>query len=310
MQDSSRRSIIRPGTALYNALQWAFFPMVLVLTPWLIYRLINNGGSVAITTYVVAVAVGLIFWLAEWLIPFKEKWNHSHDDIGNDVVSGVIAYILLPIFLKPMFIALLAGGAAWLSTQYGGTIWPSHWPIVAQLILMLILGDAGRYWGHRLAHEVPVLWNFHAVHHSTKRLYWWNATRQHPVDKTWFMFTEMLFPVLLGADGIVLSMYFGVTVVCGFSQHCNINIKLGSLYYIFNVVDLHRWHHSKVIQQSNNNYGNNLIIFDRLFGTYFHPERQEDPNKHIDEIGLLNPDYPEDYLGQLAAPFKDGLDKK
>jgi len=82
MQDSSRRSIIRPGTALYNALQWAFFPMVLVLTPWLIYRLINNGGSVAITTYVVAVAVGLIFWLAEWLIPFKEKWNHSHDDIG------------------------------------------------------------------------------------------------------------------------------------------------------------------------------------------------------------------------------------
>jgi len=63
----------------------------------------------------------------------------------------------------------------------------------------------------------------------------------------------MLFPVLLGADGIVLSMYFGVTVVCGFSQHCNINLKLGPLYWIFNVVDLHRWHHSKVIQQSNNN---------------------------------------------------------
>ena len=75
------------------------------------------------------------------------------------------------------------------------------------------------------------------------------------------------------------------------------------------MVDLHRWHHSIEIGQSNNNYGNNLIIFDRFFGTYFHPERQIDPNQHIEEIGLQNPDYPQDYLGQLSAPFKNGLDK-
>jgi len=84
---------------------------------------------------------------------------------------------------------------------------------------------------------------------------------------------------------------------------------LGPLYWFFNVVDLHRWHHSKKIGESNNNYGNNLIIFDRLFGTYFHPERQVDPNLHIEEIGLLNPDYPENYLGQLKAPFQKGMDK-
>ncbi len=111
-----------------------------------------------------------------------------------------------------------------------GAIWPSDWPVVLQLLLVLVLRDAGRYWVHRLAYEAPFLWNFHAVHHSAERLYWWNATRQHPVDKTWFTFTKMLFPVLLGADGVVLSMYFGFTVVCGFSQHCNINLKLGWLY--------------------------------------------------------------------------------
>ena len=81
------------------------------------------------------------------------------------------------------------------------------------------------------------------------------------------------------------------------------------MYYFFNVVDLHRWHHSKEIQESNNNYGNNLIVFDRLFGAYFHPERQEVPSRQIEEIGLINPGYPEGYLGQLTAPFKDGLDK-
>ena len=302
-------SIIKKNSLLYKFIQFGFFPIMLVVTPYLIYILINNGGSVAITTYVVAVGVGLVFWLAEWLVPFKERWNHSHGDIGNDLVSGIVAYIILPIFLKPLFIALLAGGAAWLSVQWGGTIWPSDWPVVLQLILLLIVGDAGRYWGHRLAHTIPFLWNFHAIHHSAKRLYWWNATRQHPVDKTWFTFTEMVFPVLLGADGIVLSMYFGVTVVCGFSQHCNINLKLGPLYWFFNVVDLHRWHHSKIIGESNNNYGNNLIIFDRLFGTYFHPERQPQHNQKLGELGLLNPEYPQDYIGQLAAPFKKGLDK-
>ncbi|MFK7983322.1 MAG: sterol desaturase family protein [Saprospiraceae bacterium] len=303
------KNIIRENSALYHFVQWVFFPLVLIGTPAIIYLLVGNGSSVALTTYIVAVGVGLLFWLMEWLMPFKKHWNHSHGDIANDLTSGIIAYIILPIFLKPLYIALLAGGAVWLSVQWGGAIWPNDWPVIAQLILLLVIGDAGRYWGHRLAHTVPLLWNFHAVHHSTKRLYWWNATRQHPVDKAWFTFTEMLFPVLLGADGIVLSMYFGVTVVCGFSQHCNINLKLGPLYWFFNVVDLHRWHHSKKIGESNNNYGNNLIIFDRLFGTYFHPERQTDPNLHIEEIGLLNPDYPENYLGQLKAPFQKGMDK-
>ena len=62
-----------------------------------------------------------------------------------------------------------------------------------------------------------------------------------------------------------------------------IYLLVGPLYYLFNVVDLHRWHHSKEIQESNNNYGNNLIVFDRLFGIYFHPERQETPSRHIEE---------------------------
>ena len=113
-------SIIKKGSPFYHFFQWVFFPLMIVATPTIIYYLISNGSSIIVGTYVVAVAVGLVFWLAEWLIPFKEHWNHSHGDISNDVVSGVIAYIVLPIFLKPLFIALLAGAAAWLSMQWGG----------------------------------------------------------------------------------------------------------------------------------------------------------------------------------------------
>ncbi|MDG2448691.1 MAG: hypothetical protein P8M34_03605 [Saprospiraceae bacterium] len=58
-------SIIKKDSALYSFMQWAFFPLVLVGTPYIIYLLVSNGSSVAITTYVVAVAVGLVFLLAE-----------------------------------------------------------------------------------------------------------------------------------------------------------------------------------------------------------------------------------------------------
>ena len=293
----------------YPLAQWSIFPVALLAVPTAIYILISRGLSIPVATYTVVVMLGLLFWVFEWLMPYRKEWNTPKGDIKNDLISGTVAYVILPIFLKPLYIAMLAGVTAWLASSWGGSLWPSDWPLPLQLILMLLIGDAGRYWGHRLAHEVPFLWRFHAVHHSAKRLWWWNATRQHPVDKAWFQFTEMFFPILLGADGIVLSLYLGVTAVCGYSQHCNINLKLGPLYWFFNVVDLHRWHHSKNIAESDNNYGNNLIIYDRLFGTYYHPERQSQSHQQVGNIGLLNPDYPQNYLGQLAAPFKKGLDK-
>jgi len=295
---------------IYKTAQWALFPAALIGVPTLIYILLKQGTSIPIASYAVVVGLGFLFWLAEWSMPYRKEWNKPQDDFLNDIISGTVAYVILPIFLRPVYIALLAGITAWLAAQAGGSLWPSDWPVVAQLILLLIVADAGRYWGHRLAHEVPLLWRFHAVHHSPHRLWWWNATRAHPVDKAWFMFTELFFPILLGAEGIVLAMYLGVTAVCGYSQHCNINLKLGPLYWFFNVVELHRWHHSKDATQSDNNYGNNLIIYDRLFGTYFHPEHQGKPDDEVGTIGLLNPNYPQNYLGQLRAPFIKGLDKQ
>ena len=297
------------GNRFYGFLQWTLFPALLVGTPSAIYLLLESGASVPVATYVVIFALGLVFLAAEWLMPFKREWLRPQGDLRNDLISGAVAYGLLPMFLKPAYAALLAGAAAWMSTQFGGSLWPGDWPLPAQLVLLLLAGDAGRYWGHRLAHELPFLWRFHAVHHSAKRLWWWNATRQHPVDKAWFTFTELFFPILLGVDGTVVALYFGVTAVCGFSQHCNIDLKLGPLYWIFNVVELHRWHHSKLMVESDHNYGNNLIVYDRLFGTYYHPEQQESAPRSVEDIGLLNPNYPQNYLGQLTAPLSKGLDK-
>lgn len=295
--------------SVYKFFQWALFPILLFGAPTAIYLLLDNGMSVAVATYAVVLTLGVLFLVIERLMPYRREWNQLQGDLKNDLISGTIAYGILPIFLKPIYVALLAGATAWIAARTGGSAWPDTWPLAAQVVLLLLVADAGRYWGHRLAHEIPFLWRFHAVHHSATRLWWWNATRQHPVDKAWFMFTELFFPILLGVDGTVVALYFGVTVVCGFAQHCNIDLKLGPFYWIFNVVELHRWHHSKVPGESDNNYGNNLIIYDRLFGTCYHPERQQNSDRQVGDIGLINPDYPQNYLGQLLAPLTRGLDK-
>ena len=307
---TSQETIQTPRqSSVYRFFQAALFPTFLFGTPAAMYALIEAGVSIPIATYACILVLGMLYLLAEYLMPYRREWNKQQGDLSNDVISGTIAYGILPVFLKPIYVALLAGATAWIASQTGGSVWPSDWPITAQLVLLLLAGDAGRYWGHRLAHEVPFLWRFHAVHHSAKRLWFFNAFRQHPIDKAWFTFTELFFPILLGADGVVLSLYLGVTAVCGFAQHCNIDLKLGPFYWFFNVVDLHRWHHSKDVAESDNNYGNNLIVYDRLFGTYYHPEHQQKTTWQVGDIGLLNPNYPQHYLGQLVAPFQGDIDK-
>lgn len=294
---------------LYAPMQWLIFP-ALFLGPLLIaYQALQAGWSVPLVTYGTVIGLWTAVFVLERVMPYRRKWNETDGDVVNDMVSGGIAYGLLPIFLKPLYIALLAGITTWLANQMDGSVWPSDWPIWAQLALLLLAGDAGRYWGHRFAHTVPFLWRFHAVHHSATRLWFLNAIRQHPVDKAWFTFTELFFPIILGAHGDVITLYFIATLVCGTFQHTNMDVKIGPLYYLFNIVDLHRWHHSKEIKESDNNYGNNLIVYDILFGTRYLPK--DNGVRQVADIGLLNPHYPKHYLGQLIAPFRKGrLDKE
>ena len=43
-------------------------------------------------------------------------------------------------------------------------------PLIVETFLVLLVADLVQYWTHRGYHEIPFLWRFHAVHHSTKSL--------------------------------------------------------------------------------------------------------------------------------------------
>jgi sterol desaturase/sphingolipid hydroxylase (fatty acid hydroxylase superfamily) len=110
--------------------------------------------------------------------------------------------------------------------------------------------------------------------------------------------------LLLGVSETVLAMYFVFYSVNGFFQHCNIKLRLGFLNYLVSGPELHRWHHSKHTAESNHNYGNNLIVWDLVFGSWYLPR-----DRAVDELGLINRNYPMDFKSQMLTPFSKGLDK-
>lgn len=210
----------------------------------------------------------------------------------------VVGQLIIPRLWTPLQVVALTAVTAWLTQQAGQTLWPDDWPILAQLFLMLLIAEFGRYWVHRAAHRINRLWRFHAVHHSPNRLYFFNAGRFHPVEKLLFQLPEVAPFILLGTNVECIAMYFTFNGIHGLLQHSNVHIKAGWLNTIFSMTELHRWHHSQKPEESDNNYGNNLIIWDLVFGTYLNPKAQK-----VDTIGLLNAHYPKRYLDQLKAPF-------
>ena len=169
---------------------------------------------------------------------------------------------------------------------------------IAQLVVALAAGEFCYYWFHRATHTIPVLWRFHAVHHGAKRVYWMNAGRFHFIE---IFFGGLAFYIPLAffqpyPDVTIMIIAFsGIT---GFLEHINIDFRAGWLNYIFNTAQHHRWHHSKVVKESNTNYGKVLIIWDLLFGTFFLPKDRE-----VEEVGTVADDVPYDFLGQVKYPF-------
>jgi sterol desaturase/sphingolipid hydroxylase (fatty acid hydroxylase superfamily) len=173
--------------------------------------------------------------------------------------------------------------------------------LVAQLALALVVAELPQYWLHRWQHEREALWRFHAVHHSAPRLYWLNAARFHPVDLFLLYAVGYVPLVALGCPELVIALFLLFDAVFGMLQHSNIDVRLGPLNYVFSMAEPHRWHHSRVLDEANSNYGSNLIVWDLVFGTFFLPSDRQAPGN----IGIGDlPRFPSAYPAQLAAPFR------
>jgi sterol desaturase/sphingolipid hydroxylase (fatty acid hydroxylase superfamily) len=257
------------------------------------------GAPIATT---LAIGGGVLAIVAsEWVWPHERTWLRSHGDVTTDILHGSFSDYVCKQLVRAVTQGVSVLLAGMLATRFGGGLWPVAWPLVLQLALALLVVELAQYWLHRAEHHWDGLWRFHATHHSAPRLYWLNAARLHPVDAALLYLTSFTLLVVLGCPPIVIALFAVFDAVFGVIQHANIHLPLGPLSWVFSTPELHRWHHSRVLEEANANYGSNLIVWDLVFGSFFLPRDRRPP---ID-IGVADmPGFPQDYWGQLVSPFR------
>ena len=116
-------------------------------------------------------------------------------DLGFYFLSSLLPAVLLAV---PLALVAVAGQRL-LPELVPATL--AALPLWGKILLGLLIGEVGTYWGHRLSHEIAWLWRFHAVHHSTSHMYFLANTRTHPVDMVVTRLFGMTPLYLLGLAG-------------------------------------------------------------------------------------------------------------
>ena len=234
-------------------------------------------------------------WIVAWLFllerrfVYRAEWRLADGQIGPDLSHTLLNKGLVQLFIVTILTLGLIDGRA--------DSFMSFKPLWVQVLFGLVATELGLYWAHRIAHEWPLVWRFHAVHHSVERLWLVNTGRFHFVDSFLSVFASLPFLLLSGISMDAIIWVSAITAYIGILTHCNADMRCGWLNYVFNTPNLHRWHHSTDTQIANNNYGENLMLWDMLFGTYYHRA-----NEHVKTIGIRE-HMPEKFGAQLIVPF-------
>lgn len=286
---------LKKDSMLRTLIDYLIWPLVLVaaLIPTGIGIASGNGPLAFNITYFSL--AGLLFVL-ERIHPHERQWLKSDGQEVPDLVHTAFtkSFVqLLVVSLTWLGLATVVGG------EQGTGIWPNHWPMFFQVVLGLVVAEFGLYWAHRIAHEWMPLWWFHAVHHSSKKLWFFNTGRFHIIDTLKSMIFSAPLLALAGAPKDVVLWFGSITAYIGFLTHANIRVRCGWLNYVFNTPTLHRWHHSMDLREGNKNYGENLMLWDLVFGTYYDDTTRRPPA----DIGIKSA-MPKSFWGQVIEPFR------
>ncbi|MGA8330916.1 MAG: sterol desaturase family protein [Mycobacterium sp.] len=166
-----------------------------------------------------------------------------------------------------------------------------------QIVAGLAIAMVGGYAGHRAAHEVPLLWRFHRVHHSVREMDWLAASHLHPLDETFVRSAAVLPLYALGFGRLSLGAFIVLITLQAIFIHANVRMTFGPLRWVVATPQFHHWHHAQEPQAYNTNYAGEFPVLDALFGTLYLPADRWPAQYGVDDTE------PAGYLRQLAWPL-------
>ena len=179
-------------------------------------------------------------------------------------------------FLFPVLAASFAG----ICSQYNiGFLNYFNIPIWIALILAFLLLDLGIWLQHLLFHHISFLWRFHKIHHSDEEVDFTTGVRFHPLEIIISMIYKLILLAIIGPPVALVIIFEIVLNASSIFNHGNIKISKSfdiALRKLIVTPNMHRIHHSAEEKETNSNYGFNLSVWDKLFGTYNKRSKKRD----------------------------------
>ena len=173
--------------------------------------------------------------------------------------------------LRLLFPAAAVGMALFASEQGWGIFNYFEVPFWLAVVASVIAMDFIIYLQHVMVHAVPALWRLHRVHHADLDYDVTTGARFHPIEIILSMGIKFATIIVLGPPVVAVVIFEVILNGLAMFNHGNIRLPLGLdrlLRLLIVTPDMHRVHHSVEDDEANSNFGFNLSLWDRLFGTY------------------------------------------
>jgi sterol desaturase/sphingolipid hydroxylase (fatty acid hydroxylase superfamily) len=212
----------------------------------------------------------------------RERWLlHLHIMLAN--YASAIPFGLLAAYLADVIVTRfhLRLGLIDLKITSNGSIAL----LIATFLITLLIGDFFFYWYHRALHRSHILWQHHKMHHMDREFDAMTGPRQNWLENffsVFFIFVPV--SILFKFDdldpfklGLLNGSVIGLLGTILFINHSNLRLQFGKASVLFISSQTHRIHHSYLPQHLDRNFVAFFPVWDILFGTYYHPARDEFP---------------------------------
>jgi len=272
----------------------SLFPIILLSSIGTAIIAISSDFDLNITLFTIYLCILITLSIAELIIPRNNISIIFKRDIIFTVISNLASKVSL-IIATTITIAL---------SDYISFFEKLDIALWKEIILAILITELTIYSLHRFMHRKNnFFWKIHSIHHLPKQIYTLMQSVIHPLN---MIFVFAILNIFLQLAGLAIeAIFIAILLITIMSAigHTNANLKLGFLNYMFQGPDLHHFHHSQNINESNKNLGASLTLFDIIFKTFYYY-----PHNYADKIGITNGDkeYAQENTikEQLLIPFK------